>query len=254
MTGSVAADSLYRLIVDDTGPTLAASGLEQIAAGLRNAFGTAFEPLSGDLYIQDNGIDGLIDVNEPLSADELNRIPKESIGGTVENFGFPNRYVEYRTGTLIGSGGIDPDIAFQPIPMPNGAESEGPADVVFAPPQFPLGLSEGVFIGFHGRFSTAGLVNEENPLVYVDIDSGTHFHFIANDEPNIGHPDTLATSEDALYVADLSSANDLSTAGSGSVYRILARPSAVPAVSLGGLALLIALLPLVAKWIRLSGQ
>ncbi len=254
MTGSVAADSLYRLIVDDTGPTLAASGLEQIASGLRNAFGTAFEPLSGDLYIQDNGIDGLIDVNEPLSADELNRIPKESIGGTVENFGFPNRYVEYRTGTLIGSGGIDPDIAFQLIPMPNGAESEGPADVVFAPPQFPLGLSEGVFIGFHGRFSTAGLVNEENPLVYVDLDSGTHFHFIANDEPNIGHPDTLATSEDALYVADLSSANDLSTAGSGSVYRILARPSAVPAVSLGGLALLIALLPLVAKWIRLSGQ
>ncbi len=66
--------------------------------------------------------------------------------------------------------------------MPNGAESEGPADVVFAPPQFPLGLSEGVFIGFHGRFSTAGLVNEENPLVYVDIDSGTHFHFIANDD------------------------------------------------------------------------
>jgi glucose/arabinose dehydrogenase len=235
-------DSLYRVIIDDTGPSLGASDLQLIASGLRNAFGAAFEPSTGDLYLQDNGIDGLIDPNEPLSADELNRIPAASIGGTVEHFGFPGRYVEYRTGALVGSGGVDPVIAFQPVPPPNGAESEGAADVVFAPARFPVGLREGVFVGFHGRFSLVGLANEENPLVYVDLASSQHFHFIGNDEQNIGHPDTLAVSEDSLFVADLSNTSGFSTPDSGAIYRIRALPSPVPALSFAGLALLIGLL------------
>ena len=186
----------------------------------------------------------MIDPNEPLSADELNRIPATSIGGAVEHFGFPARYVEYRTGTLVGSGGIDPAIAFQPVPMPNGAESEGAADVVFAPARFPVGLREGIFVGFHGRFSSVGLANEENPLVYVDLAGSKYFHIIENDEPNIGHLDTLAVSEDSLFVADFSNASGLSTAGSGAIYRIRALPSAVPALPFAGLALLIGLLML----------
>lgn len=237
VSGSAQPDSLYRVIVDDTGPALSAFGLEQIAGGLRNAFGTAFEPSTGDLVIQDNGIDGLIDENEPLSADELNRIPAASIGGAPEDFGFPDRYVEYRTGALIGSGGIDPLVAFQPIPMPNGSESEGAVDVVFAPPQFPPGLRDGVFVGFHGKFSSAGLANEENPLVFAGLDPVEHFHFVSNDEPGIGHLDTLATSADALYVADLTSASGFSSAGSGAIYRIRALPG-VPALTSGALALL----------------
>jgi glucose/arabinose dehydrogenase len=248
------ADSLYRVIIDDTGASLVASGLERVASGLRNAFGAAFQPSTGDLYLQDNGIDGLINANEPLSADELNRIQAASVGGAVEHFGFPERYVEYRTGTLVGSGGIDPAIAFQPVPMPDGAESEGAADVVFAPAGFPIGLREGVFVGFHGRFSQVGLANEENPLVYVDLGSSEHFHFIGNDEPNIGHPDSLAVSEDSLFVADLSSATGLSTPGSGAVYRIRALPPAVPALSLPGLALTASLLMLSGAAVVLTRQ
>jgi glucose/arabinose dehydrogenase len=247
VTANASPDSLYRLIIDDTGPSLQASGLELIASGLRNAFGAAFEPSTGDLYLQDNGIDGLIDGNEPLSADELNRIPAASIGGAVEHFGFPDRYVEYRTGTLVGTGGIDPVIAFQPEPMPDGSESEGAADIVFAPARFPVGLREGVFVGFHGRFSLVGLANEENPLVYVDLAASEHFHFIGNDEPDIGHPDTLAVSEDSLFVADMSSASGFSTPDSGAIYRIRALPSAVPALSFGGLVLVIGLLLLTAS-------
>jgi glucose/arabinose dehydrogenase len=244
VTANASADSLYRVTIDDTGPSLGASGLEQIASGLRNAFGTAFQPSTGDLYLQDNGIDGLSNPNEPLSADELNRIPAASIGGAVEDFGFPERYVAYRTGTLVGSGGIDPIIAFQPVPPPNGSESEGAADVVFAPPGFPVGLREGIFVGFHGRFSQAGLANEENPLVYVDLATSEHFHFIGNDEPDIGHPDTLAVSEDSIFVADLSNATGLSTPDSGAIYRIRALPSAAPALPFSGLALLVGLLML----------
>ena len=238
LVANLTADSLYRVILDDTGPSLAASDLELVATGLRNAFGTAFEPGTGDLYLQDNGIDGLVDPNEPLSADELNRIPAAAIGGAVEDFGFPGRYVEYRTGVLVGSGGIDPVIAFQPVPMPDGAESEGAADVVFAPSGFPVGLREGVFVGFHGRFSSVGLANEENPLVYVDLETSEHFHFVANDEPDVGHLDSLAVSADSLFVADLTSAGGFSTPGSGAIYRIRALPSAVPALAFEGFALL----------------
>ena len=74
ISATVNGDAIYRVAIDDSGPTLTASGPEQIATGLRNAFGMALESVSGDLYLQDNGIDGLIDPDEPLSADELNRI------------------------------------------------------------------------------------------------------------------------------------------------------------------------------------
>ena len=54
-----------------------ATNLTQVANGLRNPAGFAFHPSTGDLYFQDNGIDGLTDPNEPLSA-----FAGESIRGT----------------------------------------------------------------------------------------------------------------------------------------------------------------------------
>lgn len=243
LTTSVNGDALYRVIVDDNGPSLVATGLVQIATGLRNAFGTAFDPDTGDLYIQDNGIDGLVDPNEPLSADELNVIAAADIGGAVEDFGFPDRYVEYRTGTLVGSGGIDPVVAYQPVPPPDGAESEGAVDVVFAPPLFPEALRGGVFVGFHGRFNLGGVDNEENPVVFTGLGTASHFHFISNTEPGLGHPDTLASTGDRLYVADLAASGELSSAGTGAVYRIRYQKKAkLPALSVGGVARLIVLL------------
>ena len=53
-----------------------------------------------------DGIDGLVDINEPTSADELNRIPREEIGTSIPDFGFPHDYIQYRTGQRIGSGGV----------------------------------------------------------------------------------------------------------------------------------------------------
>ena len=125
------------LTLIDGGNSVTATNLTRVASGLRNPAGFAFHPSTGDLYFVDNGIDGLVDPNEPLSADELNVIAAAGIGGkTVKFFGFPNSYTTYRTGKVVGGLGIQPLVAFQPQPDPlTGEESEGPNDIAFAPPR-----------------------------------------------------------------------------------------------------------------------
>lgn len=152
--------------------------------------------------------------------DELNRIPAAQIGGAVEHFGFPDNYIAYRTGIEVGSGGIDPLVTFQPIPPPNGVESEGPAEISFAPPGFPAGLREGVFVGFHGLFTQAGVNNPDNPVVYVDLDTLEYFHFVESAQPGIGHPDGLLAVGDSLFVADFTTAGGFSVPDAGRIYQI----------------------------------
>ncbi len=241
-SASLDADSLYRATLDDTGASLVVTSVSKLASGLRNAFGIAFQPATGDLYFEDNGIDGLVNPGEPLSADELELIPAGAIGGGVEHFGFPSHYVEYRTGSIVGGGGLLPVVAFQPIPPPNGAESEGAAEIAFAPPGFPAGLNDGLFVAFHGKFSAAGVTNEENALVYVDLAGGQRFHFVAPMQATVGHLDSLLATGDSLYVADLISVNGLATADSGAIYQIRAN-APVPALhGLGAAALVLCLL------------
>jgi hypothetical protein len=166
-----------------------------------------------------------------LSADELNWIPAGQIGnGTVPDFGFPSNYVEYRTGAVIGGAGVQPLIAFQPLPDPaDGSESEGPNDIAFAPPGFPDGLNDGFFVGFHGKWALAGIANEENPLVYADLTTTNYFHFVSNDEPNIGHLDGLLSTRDSLFAADITSTGNIDLGGkTGVIYQI---KSLVPRMS-----------------------
>lgn len=233
LNGSLNGDAIYMVRITDHGNSVAGSGLTQIATGLRNAAGMAFHPLTGDLYLEDNGIDGLVDPNEPLSADELNVIPADKIGGEIADFGFPSNYVAYRTGEFVGGKGIPPLVAFLPLPNPQtGDESEGPNDVVFAPPSFPDGLNDGIFVGFHGRFSLGGLANEENPLIYVDLKTQKYFHFIGNKEPNVGHLDGLLATDSSLFVADISPKGgfDSASGNSGIIYQIRRKPGRTTAV------------------------
>src|SRR3989442_1625722 len=81
--GTLNGDSIYMLTVTDHTTSVTASNLTRVARGLRNPAGFAFHPVTGDLYFEDNGIDGLVDANEPTSADELNRIPAAEIGGAT---------------------------------------------------------------------------------------------------------------------------------------------------------------------------
>jgi len=221
VSGSLSRDSAYLLTLEDSGPGLEMVGVAQIATGLRNASGFSFSRATGDLFFNDNGIDGLVDPNEPHSADELNRIPHSEIGATVFDFGFPDAYTAYRTGTLVGSRGILPLIAFQPVGDPfTGLRSEGPNGVAVAPPGFPQGVNEGVFVGFHGKFFFGGLSNDENPVVYADPETGAYFHFIRGQQEGIGHMIGLLATESALYVADVSTSGDLNQPGAGTIYKI----------------------------------
>jgi len=222
--GVLEGDSIYLVTLTDSPAGVTATNVTRLASGLRNAAGLAFQPETGDLYFQDNGIDGLVEVNEPTSADELNRIAAADIGGAVEDFGFPDNYTEYRTGRAVGGGGIQPLIAFQPLPDPQtGSESEGPNDIAFAPRGFPAGLNRGIFIGFHGRYGSGGLANEENPLVYADPATGHYFHFIGNEESGVGHLDGLLATADSLFAADMSPRGGLgANADSGVIYQIKA--------------------------------
>lgn len=228
-SGQLAGDAVHRITIVDDGANVFGSPPMQIATGLRNAAGFAFHPVTGDLYVQDNGIDGVQNANEPTSADELNVIPADQLGGDIEDFGFPATYHEYRTNTVVGNTGIQPLVAFQPLPSPNGEEGEGPNDIAFAPPGFPAALRHGIFVGMHGRFSLGGQQNEENPLVYVDLNDNSYFHFVSNDQPAVGHLDGLLSTSDSLFIADISSHGGLGTAArnSGVIYQIQSRVSDV---------------------------
>jgi glucose/arabinose dehydrogenase len=192
--------ALYRVEVKDTGATPVVSTPELIATGLRNAAAFVFDPDTGDLLIAENGIDTPDDRIVALSADELDRIPADAIGGEAEDFGFPRTYVDYHTGEVVGEGGLPPEIAFRPIV---GSENEGAASLANAPAAFPDGWNDGVFVGFHGQWDDSGLANEENPLVYADLASGETVDFFANDDPIVGHIDSLLATRDALFAADL---------------------------------------------------
>ena len=223
LEGALAGDSVYRLRVTDAGDAVTASDLEQIASGLRNASGLTFHPTSGDLYIAENGIDGLEDADEQFSADEINVIPADALGGAVEDFGFPSTYVVYRTGEVVGDTGEPPFVVFQPVPDPKtGDESEGPNDIAFAPPVFEPDLAGRLFVGFHGRFGDGGLANEENPLVVVDIDAPSYIHLVSVDEPGVGHLDGLLARGADLFIADLTTNGRLGPTGAdqGAVYRL----------------------------------
>lgn len=217
--GTLAGDAIHCVTIIDHGTSLTATNLTQIASGVRNAAGFTFHPATGDFYFEDNGIDG---GTEAFSADELNVITRTNLGGAIEYFGFPTNYYSYRTNAFIGGAGIPALAVFQPIPDAfTGRESEGPNQIAYAPPGFPDGLNSGVFLGFHGKYSSAGTANEENPVVYADPATGNYFHFIANQQPGIGHLDGLLATRDSLFVADLvTTGNPSSGLNAGAIYQI----------------------------------
>ena len=155
LSGELQGDSIYRVSLYSTETELQGTSLFRIASGLRNAAGMLIHPTTGDLYLQDNGIDGLINANEPTSADELNVVPARLLGSETVDFGFPDAYVEYRTGARIGDRGEFPLAAILPIPEPqDGSEAEGPNDISLGPIFLHLGdmaYGSGTFTEFEAH-------------------------------------------------------------------------------------------------------
>jgi glucose/arabinose dehydrogenase len=219
---TLAGDSAYLLTITDNGTSVTAANIAHLGTGLRNAAGFAFNPATGDLYLQDNGIDGLTNINLPFSADELNFIARTNVAVVTEFFGFPTNYTAYRTGTVVGGAGVQPLFTFQPVPnMPTGHESTGVNNLLFAPTGFPDGLNSGLFLGFHGSFSAGGTNNAKNPVIYADPATTNYFHFIEGQQAGVGHLDGLMTTRDSLFIADLVTNGDVGNgAGAGVIYQI----------------------------------
>lgn len=220
LSGRLPDASIYMTTITDTGDALELSDPVQIASGLRNAMAFGFHPETGDLWITDNGIDGLEDVWASYSADELNMIFADQIGGEVEHFGFPTTYTLYDTGEVVGADGIPPVVAFLPL---SGAENEGVASMVFTPQSFAAPFGSGVLIGFHGQYDLSGLENEENPLLFVDLETLDVSTIGPPAATGIGHLDSMTATEDAIYVADMCAGSSLAHAQPcGKIYRITA--------------------------------
>ena len=227
LTGLAAAtlsgDSLYSVTINENGATPTASNVHQIATGIRNVAGMQFDA-AGNFYFADNAIDGTGPFgDEPPQADELNRILAADFG-LDQNFGYPTCYIGYRTGDQVGSGCVDPVVAFQPIPNGTllGSESEGPVEIAFSPSSFPAGFNNGIFITFAGK-GVIGPANEENAIVYYDFGTGQYIHFSENSQSDVGALLGALSTPDGLFITD---------ASTGTVYEITSAATPEPA-SLG---------------------
>jgi hypothetical protein len=238
-------ESIYKTTVSFNGTTAAMSTPVKIAAGLRNAVGMAFQPGTGDLYYADNGIDGSSANGHPNdkygnaadSLDTLHTISASQIGVSFPNTNFATDFYDAAPTTFTKRGNPDAIAHFAPFgpfdasdhnSSPN--ESEGPNEIAFAPASFPAGLNSGIFIGFHGQFdkvgapnATTGAGNEENPVVFYDLTTGTYWHFIGTQEPNIGHLDGMLSTSDALFMSDMADGSLFSAPTStGAIYKVVA--------------------------------
>jgi len=231
---NLSGDSLYLIRIDENGAQPAVTDIQQVATGIRNVFGMAFDPATGDLYFADNGIDALppgstltpAPDDEPPQADELNILSGATLGiGPPPDYGFPDCYIRYAYGGIqpvaVGSGCVQPLLAFQPITDAAGThELEGPTSVAFAPSDFPAPFNDGIFVAFTGGESP----NDEDGMAYYDFATGQYIHFIESLNGQTGSLIGLASTQNALFVTDVTT---------GEVYEIAsAVPEPAPSVIL----------------------
>ena len=215
--GSVPVETVCAVTIQDRGDHLDVSEPRVIATGLRNAAGLTFDPITGDLYAADNGID--IPPNGSLSADELNVIRREDIGTVVPDFGYPDTYVPLDGSGIVGSRGVAPYVAF--LPSAGGVESEGVTQITVAPTQFPTNWNQGLLVAFHGTYDHFGTNNDETAVVYVDPKTRRYQPLIAGAQASVGHLDGVLATDRALYVADFSGRASIFTQNvHGAIYRI----------------------------------
>ena len=218
--GGLRGESIYRMVLDDTGTSVAVTDMRRVASGVRNAAGMVFSPDGRELWFSENGIDGA--EGHALSADEFNVLPLSPLAAGVLDYGYPSNYVSSPDGIVVGTNGVPPRTVFRELA--GQGESEGPTQVALAPTNFPAPLGRGVFLGFHGKYDKIGVTNDENALVWYDPASQERRHFVLAGRPSVGHLDGLLSTGDALYISDLTGVGSMfASKPTGVIYRI--RPS-----------------------------
>ncbi len=249
-SASLNPESIYMTTVSYNGTTAGLSSPVQVAHGLRNAVGMAFQPGTGNLYFADNGMDGSTANGHPndgygnaaYSLDTLHTIANANIGTSFPKTNFAYDFYENTPQTYPQHGSPDAIAKFAPFgpfdstnhnSSPN--ESEGPNGIAFSPPNFPSAL-QGIFIGFHGQYDVVGppnttthTGNEEDPVVFYNTTTGQYWDFIGTNEPDIGHLDGMLSTSNALFMSDLADANGALTGSNptlnaGAIYEITVVP------------------------------
>jgi hypothetical protein len=219
-TISLSGDSLYKITIDESGAQPAVTSVTQVATGIRNVFGMTFDS-AGNLWFSDNGMDYLPPGStqptpppgEPPQADELDFLSASQLdSGTPVNYGFPNCYIQYAWGNIpgvpVGSGCVQPVVAFQPVTDASGIHQlKGVTQIALAPPTFPTGFNDGIFIGFTGD----GGPNDNAGMAYYDFGTGLYTQFI--ESTDVDNIIGLASTANALYFTDT---------GTGNVYELSA--------------------------------
>ncbi len=212
------------MTLDLSGASPTASNLHMIASGIRNVFGLQFDS-NGDLWFSDNGMDALGPGQDPVQADELNRILAAQLtpGSSAVNFGFPTCFPAYGTGVHAVDNCTHPEAAFIPQTGPDGLMySQGAAQIALAPSNFPAPFNGGIFVGFSGASG-----NTRNPVIYYDPTTGQYQYFVMGG--SMGNPLGLLATSNALYISDW---------GTGEIYQLTSLTPEPSGLGMGVLGLL----------------
>ena len=237
----------------------AAANVKKIYAyGVRNSFGMAVDPLTGNLWTQENGDDAF---------DEINRVRPGANGGWIQTMGPISRVAEFKAIESTYSNGTlqqvrwspsniadSPQAALARLYMLPGAQYVDPEfSWKFAVAPSPIGFVRGRALGpqFEGDLLTGGSrVTLSNGFLFRFKLSADRQHFTFTDSrladlvaDNVDKFD-ITESESLLIGRDFGITTDIQTApngnvfvvslSNGAVYEIKSKPSQIFVATLTG--------------------
>lgn len=249
--GTVPADNPFFNAATNLTGEAAANVKKVFAYGIRNSFGMAFDPLSGQLWTQENGDD---------SFDEINRVVPAFNGGWIQMMGPSARVAEFKAIELGRSGGL------QQIRWPPDRIADTPAEAlarlymlpgaIYTEPQFswkyavapsPVGFirgralgadNEGALIVGASRTTLLGgylfrfqLASDRRQLSFTDARLSADLVADNADKFDLNESESLLFGKDFGVTTDIQTAPDgtlyVVSLSDGAIYEISAKPSAL---------------------------
>lgn len=249
--GTVPADNPFFNAATNLNGEAAANVKKVFAYGIRNSFGMAFDPLSGQLWTQENGDD---------SFDEINRVVPAFNGGWIQMMGPSARVAEFKAIELGRSGGL------QQLRWPPERLADTPAEAlarlymlpgaIYTEPQFswkyavapsPVGFirgralgadNEGALIVGASRTTLLGgylfrfqLASDRRKLSFTDARLAADLVADNADKFDLNESESLLFGKDFGVTTDIQTAPDgtlyVVSLSDGAIYEISAKPSTI---------------------------